>query len=146
MTEVEICVSGAPEDAAIMIERAVQAALLYEHRQGDVTVMLTDDESIHHLNRDYRHVDRPTDVLTFPAWEGEALLQQPDGYLGDIAISLPTALRQAAEYGHSLTRELSFLAVHGTLHLLGYDHMEQADADVMFALQDRILEEMSVTR
>lgn len=146
MIDVEIGVDNAPEDAAVIIERAVGSALRYENRRGDVTVLLTDDDTIHRLNASFRHVDRPTDVLTFPAWEGEALAQLPDGYLGDIAISLPTALRQAAEYGHSLTRELSFLAVHGTLHLLGYDHMEQADADAMFALQDKILEEMSVTR
>ncbi len=146
MIEVEIGVAGAPKDAKLILDRAVQSALRHENRQGDVTVLLTDDAYIHTLNLEYRHVDRPTDVLTFPAWEGEALAQQPDGYLGDIAISLPTALRQAEEYGHAPTRELSFLAVHGTLHLLGYDHMEQADAAVMFALQDTILEEMSVTR
>lgn len=146
MIEVELSVDNAPEDAAAVIERAVESALRHENKRGDVTVLLTDDENVHRLNAAFRHVDRPTDVLTFPAWEGETLAQLPDGYLGDIAISLPTAHRQAAEYGHSLTRELSFLAVHGTLHLLGYDHMEQAEADAMFALQDAILEEMSVTR
>ncbi len=146
MIEVEVNVGNAPEDAAVVIERAVEAALRHENKRGDVTVLLTDDENVHRLNAAFRHVDRPTDVLTFPAWEGEALAQLPDGYLGDVAISLPTARRQAAEYGHSLTRELSFLTVHGTLHLLGYDHMEQTEADVMFALQEKILEEMSVTR
>ncbi len=146
MIEIEKAVSGIPEEAEAWITRAAQAALAHEGRGGDISVLLTDDESIHVMNRDYRQVDRPTDVLSFPAWEGESLAQIPDAYLGDIAISVDTAKRQAEEYGHSLSRELSFLSVHGTLHLLGYDHMEENEKERMFALQNEILEQIGETR
>ena len=91
-------------------------------------------------------MDRPTDVLSFPAAEGGEFPAIPDSFLGDIAISLPRAEAQAEEYGHSLLRELSFLAVHGTLHLLGYDHMTDEDRAEMFARQNEILEKMRITR
>ena len=105
-----------------------------------------DDETIHEINREYRGVDRPTDVISFPAEEGEEILAPPDGFIGDIVISYPRAEEQSAEYGHSVRRELSFLAVHGTLHLLGYDHMKEEEAGEMFALQDEILDEMGIKR
>lgn len=146
MIEIEKGIEGVSEDVDGMIERAAEAALLHEGRSGDVTVLLTDDAAIHTMNRVYRSVDRPTDVLSFPAREGERVLQIPDGYLGDIAISVDTAKRQAEEYGHSFSRELSFLTVHGMLHLLGYDHMNENDRMRMFALQDQILEEIGETR
>lgn len=146
MIEVEIAVNGAPENAGEMIKRAGEAALRHEGRSGEITVLLTDDKTIHEMNRDFRHVDRPTDVLSFPSSEGEQLMQTPDAYLGDIAISLETAQRQAEEYGHALTRELSFLTVHGALHIMGYDHMDDAEREAMFALQEHILEEIGETR
>ena len=108
--------------------------------------MLTDLMGIRTLNSEFRNIDAATDVLTFPAWEGETLLAPPDGYLGDIAICIPRASEQAARFGHSLQRELMFLAVHGTLHLLGYDHMTPQDEKAMFARQDEILTDMGVTR
>lgn len=145
MIDVDIALPGAPAGLAAIIQRAAAAALAHEGRSGDMTFAVVDDEAIHALNRTYRHVDRPTDVLSFPAWEGEAM-PGGEGYLGDIAISLPTALRQAAQYGHSLEREIAFLALHGTLHLLGYDHMSPRDEREMFALQDAILKEMEITR
>ena len=86
-----------------------------------------------------------TDVLTFPAWEGEDPLSA-DGYLGDIMICYDRAVEQAETYGHSLLRELSFLAVHGVLHLLGYDHMTEADERVMREKQTTILDGIGVTR
>ncbi|MEN6563345.1 MAG: rRNA maturation RNase YbeY, partial [Christensenella sp.] len=94
----------------------------------------------------YRKIDRVTDVLTFPAWEGDAILCPPDGYLGDVAICYGRAVAQAKEYGHSLERELAFLAVHGALHLLGYDHMTQKDERVMLQKQTEILNAMGITR
>lgn len=130
---------------AVLIN-AAEAALAYEGVEGDITILVVDDETIHEMNREYRNVDRPTDVLSFPDAEGETLLSIPDAFLGDIAISLPRAKAQAAEYGHSLLRELTFLAVHGSLHLMGYDHMTDADREEMFARQDRILEKMRITR
>ena len=107
---------------------------------------MVDDEEIHEMNRSYRGIDRPTDVLSFPTRDGDALLGPPDGFLGDIVISMDRAVQQAEEYGHSLKRELSFLAVHGTLHLLGYDHMEEEEKRIMFEKQDAILLYMGVSR
>ena len=107
---------------------------------------MVDDETIHGINKDYRNVDRPTDVISFPSEEGEEIIAPPDGFLGDLVISYPRAVAQAEEYGHSVRRELSFLAVHGTLHLLGYDHMTDEDSKNMFALQDEILDYIGVER
>ncbi len=127
------------------IERAAEAALKSEGRSGDLTILIDTPEHIQTLNREFRHVDAVTDVLTFPAWEGEISLSA-DGYLGDIMICYDRATEQAKEYGHSLTRELSFLAVHGVLHLLGYDHMTEADERIMREKQTAILESIGVTR
>ena len=109
-----------------------------------VSVSFVDNTFIHQLNRDYRKIDRPTDVISFAFLDGESDREaQLNGRgivcLGDIYISIDKAKEQAEEYGHSLNRELSFLFVHGLLHLLGYDHMTPEDEKVMFALQDEIL-------
>ena len=141
MRFIEIMQSGVdPDDGvASAAERGSLAALEYEGADGEICIELTNDETIHEVNRDFRNVDRPTDVLSFPSVEGEALVFAPDGHLGDIMISLDTASRQAAELGHSLSREVMFLAIHGTLHILGYDHMRPEDECVMFEKQRRIL-------
>lgn len=127
------------------IRNAAQAALDSEGRDGDLTILIDTPERIQTLNREFRHVDAVTDVLTFPAWEGEISLSA-DGYLGDIMICYDRAKEQAEQYGHSLLRELSFLAVHGCLHLLGYDHMAEADERVMREKQTAILDSMGVKR
>lgn len=127
------------------ITAAAEAALAYERKKGDLCVMVDTPEHIRTLNRDFRHVDRVTDVLTFPAWEGEDPLGG-DGYLGDIMICYDRAKEQAEEYGHSLSRELAFLTVHGVLHLLGYDHMTGPEERVMRERQTAILNGMGVTR
>ena len=127
------------------IARAAQAALDAEERDGDLTILIDTPERIQTLNREFRRVDAVTDVLTFPAWEGEDPLSA-DGYLGDIMICYDRAVEQAETYGHSLLRELSFLAVHGVLHLLGYDHMTEADERVMREKQTTILDGIGVTR
>lgn len=111
----------------------------------EVDVNLIDNERIHEINREYRHVDRPTDVISF------AFLDHVDGevtikgdiptLLGEIFISVDKAKEQANAYGHSLLREMSFLFVHGLLHLLGYDHMTKEEETVMFSLQEEILKE-----
>lgn len=129
-----------------LIRRACQTALTMEGAKGDITVLIADPERIQTLNRDFRHVDRVTDVLTFPAWEGEAIFAPSDGYLGDIMICMERAKEQAEEFGHSLERELAFLAVHGTLHILGYDHMEPEEEALMRQRQREILERMGETR
>ena len=133
------------EDERTSIVRAAQAALDSEQRDGDLTILIDTPERIRTPNREFRNVDRVTDVLTFPAWEGEISLSA-DGYLGDIMICYDRAKEQAEEFGHSLRRELSFLAVHGVLHLLGYDHMTEADEKRMREKQTAILEGIGVTR
>lgn len=126
-------------EARRLIQRAISAALREEKVPDDceVSVLLTDNEGIHELNRDYRGVDRPTDVLSFPAnelspGEFDAGLCERDPetgrvFLGDMAISLEKCEAQAEEFGHSFERELMYLTVHSTLHLLGYDHVDEAE-------------------
>ena len=109
-----------------------------------LSVTFVDNKFIHQLNREYRNVDRPTDVISFAFLDGdeqrdEKLHGKGPVPLGDIYISVEKAKEQAEEYGHPLERELSFLFVHGLLHLLGYDHMTKEDEAVMFKLQDEIL-------
>lgn len=122
-------------------------------RSIELSVTIVDDPTIHKINRDYRNVDRPTDVISFAINEvnGDELVIQewPDELpyeLGDLLISWDTAKRQAEEYGHSLERELGFLAVHGFLHLNGYDHMVPEEEAVMFGLQRKILDNYGLQR
>ncbi len=146
MIDVQTELDCLPVNAEELIRGAVTFALAKNNVAGDVCVLITDAEEIQRLNFSYRQIDRVTDVLTFPAWEGDAILCPPDGYLGDIAICFERAQEQAEEYGHSLERELAFLAVHGALHLLGYDHMEPDDERKMLAQQDEILNELGYHR
>ena len=109
-----------------------------------VSVSIVDNRYIHKINKKYRGIDRPTDVISFAFLDSEnnydkILFSPGPVVLGDIYISLDKAKEQAEEYGHSLHRELSFLFVHGLLHLLGYDHMNKEDEEQMFKLQEDIL-------
>ncbi len=110
-------------------------------------LIIVDNEYIHELNRDYRNIDRETDVITF-ALEDDDTMVLPDGVrvLGDIYISIDKARSQAEEYGHSFLREICFLAVHGFYHLLGYDHMTPEDEKVMFGKQEEVLSAYGITR
>ena len=146
MIDIQTELECIPESATSLIRRAVESTLQKAGAVGDVCVLITDAEEIQRLNECYRHIDRVTDVLTFPAWEGDAILCPPDGYLGDIAICYERAEEQAQEYGHSLERELAFLSVHGALHILGYDHMTPEDERKMMGKQDEILIEMGYPR
>ena len=138
-------------------EEALSAALKYEGMDFDaeVNLIFTDDEEIREINLENREIDRATDVLSFPMVEGEnGKLSITDGdifdgkvILGDIVISLERAKAQAEEYGHSIIRELGFLAVHSMLHLLGYDHeISEEDEKVMFKKQEEILNSIGLTR
>lgn len=110
-------------------------------------LIIVDNEYIHELNRDYRNIDRETDVITFALEDEDSIiLPNDERVLGDIYISIDKAESQALEYGHSLLRELSFLAVHGFYHLLGYDHMTEEDEKVMFKKQEEVLEEYGISR
>lgn len=108
-------------------------------------IIIVDNNYIRRLNKDYRNIDRETDVITF-ALEDDKTFNPDIRILGDVYISLDKAKSQSEEYHHSFIRELSFLAVHGMLHLLGYDHMEKKDEEVMFKLQEEILDEMDIKR
>ena len=145
MTEIQIR-TDVPDEAADIISAAIEGALKKQHREGGVSVTVVDDETIHGINKEYRNVDRPTDVISFPSEEGEEIIAPPDGFLGDLVISYPKAVAQAEEYGHSITREFCFLVAHSMLHLLGYDHMTPEEAAVMEAKQARALDELGITR
>ncbi len=108
-------------------------------------MVLTDDATVHELNRTYRGVDRPTDVLSFPQREGEGADPQ-DMVLGDIVISVDRVEAQAEEFGHSFDRELAFLSVHGLLHLLGWDHQKPDEERRMMAKTEEILGGIGLTR
>ena len=108
-------------------------------------VIIVDNDYIHKLNKEYRNIDRETDVITF-ALEDDKTFNPDIRILGDVYISIDRVHSQSEEYGHSFIRELCFLAVHGMLHLLGYDHMNKEDEIVMFKLQEEILDEMGIKR
>lgn len=135
-----------------LIERCCQATLDHESfgHAAEISVMLTDNATIHKLNREYRNVDKETDVLSFALGDnGEYDVNNETSalILGDIVISVEKAVSQAQEYGHSLEREIAFLTVHSMLHLLGYDHEAgKEDEKVMFEKQEDILAEMGILR
>ena len=106
----------------------------------EISVTFVRSAAIHKINRDYRGIDRPTDVISFAINDSPDLIDDGEKDLGDLFINIDYASRQAKQYGHSLERETGFLFLHGLLHCLGYDHMNEADEKVMFALQDRILD------
>ncbi|WP_429726388.1 rRNA maturation RNase YbeY [Alicyclobacillus sendaiensis] len=135
-------------DAQAFVERVLEAAAERIGAQGEVSVVFVDDGAIHELNRTYRGVDRPTDVLSFPMNEGESLADPDDvdPMLGDIVVSVDRAREQAEAYGHSLEREVAFLLVHGFLHLNGYDHEDEAGEREMFGLQEEILQGIGLAR
>lgn len=129
---------------------------------AEISVLLTDDEGIRELNRRFRGIDAPTDVLSFPLWSPddgpwhEGLAEGAEGAededdlppepLGDVVISVPTAQRQAEEYGHSLEREIGFLCVHGVLHLLGFHHDDEGNRRRMRQLEEEVLEGLGLAR
>ena len=117
-----------------------------EDTELEFSVIIVDNKRIHEINKEYRGIDRPTDVISFALEDNEEIEFDHYRVLGDIYISIDKVREQAREYGHSEKRELAFLTVHGFLHLLGYDHMKPEDEKVMFSLQEEILNEMGVTR
>lgn len=128
------------------VQKLLEYAVKREKIEDAVfNVIIVDNDKIHEINREYRHIDRPTDVISF-ALEDYHDIDYDFRLLGDIYISYDKALGQANEYGHSLLRELSFLTIHGLLHLLGYDHMEKEDEEIMFAKQELILNEFGISK
>lgn len=149
-------------DYEFLIKRVILAVLEYEDcpYETEVNIVLTNNEEIHKINREYRQIDRPTDVLSFPTIEYEtpgdfskveedmSVFHPETGelMLGDIMISVDKIIAQAEEYGHSQERELGFLVAHSMLHLCGYDHIKEDDRVIMEAKQREIMEQLSLQR
>ena len=110
------------------------------------SIIFVDQSEIQDLNREYRGIDRPTDVISFALEDNIDKINTDIRVLGDIYICIPKMIEQAETYGHSIKRELSFLTVHGLLHLLGYDHQKEEEEKIMFGLQELILNEAGITR
>lgn len=149
---------GHPETAAL-VKRAVLAALASEGIDAPcrVDVLLTDDEGIHAINLGQRGVDAPTDVLSFPLNELTPGAFDPEGCerdldtgeipLGDMVIDIPRCAAQGEEYGHGYRREVSYLAVHSTLHLLGYDHLDEGEEKaLMRSREEAVMEKLRIPR
>jgi probable rRNA maturation factor len=170
MTQLELDIQteiSLEEETIVALYETVETLLAYEEISDKVslTILITDDEQMRQLNRDFAGLDEPTDVLSFSPGEGgemtpgemtpgemtpgemtlgEIMPEELDGYLGDIAISLTQAEKQAAAGGHSLTAELQLLTVHGVLHLLDYDHYDEEDREAMWAAQKAVLDSLGV--
>ena len=130
------------EEIEKIVEKSIEAALKEIEFTDDyeVSVSFVGDNEIHELNRDYRGVDRTTDVLSFP------MDDEFTNMLGDIVININKVIEQAKEYGHSEKREISYLTVHSTLHLMGFDHEEEEDKKEMRAVEDRVMEKLEISR
>ena len=129
------------------IKRVLDIAIEIEEVEDiSFNVILVSNEYIHELNKNYRDVDRVTDVISFALEDNLDMPREEFRLLGDIYISPEKARSQSIEYGHSFKREICFLAVHGFLHLLGYDHMIKAEEKVMFGRQELILNEAGITK
>ena len=117
-----------------------------EAEKSEVNIIFVGLEGMHEINKRYRKVDRPTDVISCAVEDTEDVTVYEERVLGDIYICLDKVHEQAKEYGHTEIREMAFLIVHGLLHLLGYDHMIKEEEKIMFGLQEEILNEMGITR
>ena len=130
------------EEIENIVEKSIEAALKEIEFTDDyeVSVSFVGDDEIHELNRDYRGVDRTTDVLSFP------MDDEFTNMLGDIVININKVIDQAKEYGHSEKREISYLTVHSSLHLMGFDNEEEEDKKEMRAVEDRVMEKLEISR
>ena len=133
-----------------VIERCYKEENL-ENSKLFITITLTDPENIQRINKEYRNIDKPTDVLSFPMFEKEELdkkiANNDFGYediLGDIIISIKRVEEQAEEYGHSFERELSYMVVHGFYHLMGYDHIKEEDKEIMRPKEEKVLKDLNL--
>lgn len=128
-----------------IVKKIVKTICKVEKVKGKhvVSIIIVDNQKIHEINKQYRSIDRPTDVISFAAIDGEETLPEE---MGDIFISYEKIIEQAKEYEHSILREFAFLVTHGMYHLLGYDHMNQEDEKIMFAKQEKILDILKIGR
>ena len=132
--------------ARVVKAAASAGAVTSVGEEVEVVILLADDATLQDLNRRFRRLDHPTDVLSFEAGDGAVSPACAIQHLGDVAVSIERARRQAVEYGHSFQRELAYLLTHGTLHLLGYDHMEDSDQRRMRAAEELALESLGLSR
>lgn len=129
------------------LDDAIKRTLKIEKvKNANFSIVFVDNKKIQELNKNYRNIDRVTDVISFAFEDNAEIVYNNMRFLGEIYICIPRMIEQAKEYGHSESRELAFLTVHGLLHLLGYDHMTKEDEDIMFELQERVLDEDERTR
>ena len=128
-----------------IVKKIVKTICKVEKVKGKhvVSIIIVDNQKIHEINKQYRNIDRPTDVISFAAIDGEETLPEE---MGDIFISYEKIIEQAKEYEHSILREFAFLVTHGMYHLLGYDHMNQEDEKIMFTKQEKILDILKIGR
>ena len=147
MNEIEIINETNEKIDLTDLKKVIDKALESENVSNAImNVIIIDNEKIHEINKEYRGIDRPTDVISFALEDDKTFVNTDFRVLGDIYISIDKVHEQAKIYGHSERRELSFLTVHGVLHLLGYDHMKKEDEVVMFKKQDEILNSLGITR
>ena len=128
-------------------KKLIRSVLKHEKNEKFFNVIFVTSEEIRQINQSYRGIDKVTDVISFALMENQdELFQEAVEELGDVFICIERAIEQAADYGHSVEREMGFLAVHGYLHLMGYDHMTEEDEKVMFNKQDEILAKAKLSR
>lgn len=130
-----------------VIDKLMSFALVYLNIENAIfNIIIVDNDIIHKINKQYRKIDRPTDVISFALEDNKDFIDIGYRILGDIYISIDKVKEQSINYNHSFLRELAFLSVHGLLHLLGYDHMNKEDEKEMFELQELILNEFGVKK
>ena len=134
------------EELSILDEYVRYLVKKLELEKCEFNIIIVDNDKIHQINREYRDVDRETDVISFAMEDNMDIKYEDFRLLGDIYISIDKCYSQAREYGHSKVREICFLATHGILHLLGYDHMNEDDEVKMFALQNELLDGYDIKR
>ena len=127
--------------------KLIKKVLKSEKNKMFFNVIFVDSDKIQQINRDYRGIDKVTDVITFALMESEeVVVKGAEKELGDVFICIDRAIEQAESYNHSIEREMGFLAVHGYLHLIGYDHIEEEDEKIMFSIQEAILNKAKLKR
>ncbi len=137
------------EELMDLVKKSITAALNYENifEKVEVSLLFIDNDEIRELNKEYRGVNLPTDVLSFPMYDDiSEALEEEYLYLGDIVISCEKAIEQAKDFGHSVEREIGYLTVHSVLHLLGYDHMNEEDKAIMREKEEEILKKVDLER
>lgn len=126
----------------MIIQRTIKTLKI--EKEYNFSIIMVNPEVIHQINKDYRNIDKETDVISFASQDDLSVLNMEESLeLGDIFINVQAIRDQAKDYGHSLKREFCFLVTHGLLHLLGYDHLNQSDEKIMFDLQEEILNEIA---